>query len=49
VRDDRPSVLLHPARGDALAEQSKCLSLFRHGRTVPVVRAGAVTNSSRVG
>jgi hypothetical protein len=47
MRDDAPAMLLHPAGGDALAQQPESLSLSCHGRSVPRRRDRAVTKASR--
>ena len=47
VRDEHPSVASHPSCGDAFAQQSERLSLFRHGRTLSRLVATCVTRTAQ--
>jgi hypothetical protein len=47
MRNDAPPLTLHPARGDALAQKSQCLSMIRHGASIARADAPPITESSR--
>ena len=47
MRDERPSVAPHPSRGNTFAQQSECLSLLGHGRTLLRSPGTCVTRTAR--